>query len=373
MIFTGSIELIAITEASQITSNMVLTGAAAQVYDENGKCYPDWQTETSMRPQFKPVSYDSAGGSTPMPYVTGMDNQSWYYNGAKINWILISGTTYKDDITGGCFNLSLADPAHPVVTIVKNLATMQLSGGNDDNLAFEGLVMGDAASIPIRVDKDIRISKMASGTAASIQIMLSHDTFDGDDNTNDAITAEAYIIVEGSAGTSIPSGYTVAVTAEGIENAGGHTLPTNYTGKFSIYADQVGSKGALMFTLKNSQGTAIAWASESISDPADAVQPLVEAQVSGGGRKIAKSVFKGEVITLTSKAMSRDGSTDRSGDYTAEWTARDGAGSDVTTGVLAGTGTQSKTSPFNATAQTDYDKLVRYSGVRIYCKWRSKS
>ncbi len=342
-ILTGVLDIIPVADGSQAFPTLDVEGALSQSY--SGTTYfPDWKTQSALRPKLTPRCYDGVEGSTiEYGFVAGIAtsagqastaNQQWYYNGLAIYWTRVgSSNKYRSanylsaDGTTPLLELDYSDTAHPWVTFIGNIPT-DLSRGDDDIIRFVGKVDG-IDDFTIEAERNVRISELVGGTGNKLDLILSKTSFDNDSNTNDSISVNVGAVINGAyvVGFSAinATGYKVSFADSiGINTlyfrAGDTTVPSSVQ-SLTLLPSYIGGMGVMIGKLLDANDGEAATASEKIRDLGDPDIVTIEnftVASAGSTTKIKDregSIKKGEYLRCVAKVTNRTGETDKTSSY----------------------------------------------------------
>lgn len=356
MAYTGSIELIAVSDGSQLSVRLEASGTRTQYVTEDGGTFiPDFTTATGSRPSFTPKVFDTTNGQTAL---TLQASQTWKYNGAAITWGAASGGVQTSSNFDGMFQLRNGGTSAPVLTVVKNLASV--TNIDNDSISFEGSVELSGTSFAITATEYINIAKLSGGTQDGILIeAINGISFDTNSDNGDTLTFEPHIIVSGTdKGKTVPAGYSVKVVGEGVSGID-HTYAAGSQVSVSVADTAVDDEGLVVMELYKN-GTLVNSAAIQIYDDADPWDVVISATATVGGttRNVGKEVRKDETVTLTATVRDRATGTAKTGTINYTWTSRSSAGATVTDLLNAVSGQANKKT-------LTYAKLVTYGGAFI--------
>lgn len=319
-LLTGTIELMAVSDGSQLEIRMGTSGNRTQYYDDAGNHFPDYEAngQENSRPKFWPVVTDTNNNS-----LLGINAGSgvWKYNGAAITWGEASnGVQTSTGTFVGMFQQDQYDVGGgvyvPRLTVVKNLASS--SNDDSDTIEFSGAVnLSGGVPFTITVSSYINISRLAAGNADAISIYaLDGQEFDYDNSTSDNLRFQPYIIAGGvEKGNNIPSGYSLKVSGVGIYAGTYNSTTDTWTISSSslnktvsggtnnyvetINQDMINDEAILVFELIK-DGSTVASAAIQLYDNGDPDNVTLNATATKDGvtRNVTRDVRDGETVTI---------------------------------------------------------------------------
>lgn len=356
MAYTGSIELIAVSDGSQLSVRLEASGTRTQYITEDGGTFiPDFATSASARPSFTPKVYDTTNGQVALTLQTA---QTWKYNGAAITWGTASGGVQTSTNFDGMFQLKNGGTSTPVLTVVKNLAS--ITNIDNDSITFEGSVELGGVSFAITATEYVNIAKLHGGTQDAIVIeAVNGISFDGKTDNADTLTFKPHIIVSATDhGNTVPADYSVVVEGQGVTGID-KTYAAGTTVSVTIADTAVDDEGLVIMKLYKN-GTLVNTAALQIYDNADPWDVVLDATASNGStsRKVAKEVRSGETVTITATVRDRATGAAKSGTISYTWSARASNGTTVSDLLTAVSGKDNQKT-------LTYSKLVTYGGAFV--------
>lgn len=378
-LLTGAIELMAVSDGSQLEIRMGASGNRTQYYDDAGNHYPNYENnaEVNSRPKFWPVITDTTSNSV---LSINSGSGTWKYNGATLVFDsngVCTGTTSGASLAG-MFVVDqyevVSGVTVPRLTIVKNLGSS--TNDDSDTIEFVGSVNLDGGNpFEVSVSSYINIARLAAGTTDAISIYaVNGQEFDYDNSTQDELQFQPYMIAGNvEKGNTVPSGYSLHVYGVGVYSSAGSTtaLDTTYAGGTSnvtvtINADQVNDEGILVFELLK-DGTKVSTAAIQLYDNGDPDNVTISATATKDGttRPVAKDVKSGESVTLTVKVTDRNTGADKTSTYiNRAWFVHKHNGDIVPKAQLSGLPTASSKS---TTMTITYAEIRTHGGVFVAC------
>lgn len=357
MAYTGSIELIAVSDGSQLSVRLEASGTRTQYITEDGGTFiPDFTTTASARPSFTPKVYDTSNGQVALSL---LPTQKWKYNGAEIAWGEASGGVQTSSNFNGMFQLKNGGTNAPVLTVVKNLAS--ITNIDNDSISFEGSVEIGGASFMITATEYVNIAKLHGGTQDAIVIeAVNGISFDEQTDNADTLTFRPHIIVSATDhGNKVPADYKVVVEGQGVSGID-KTYAEGSTVSVSVADTAVNDEGLVIMKLYKSD-TIVNTAALQIYDNADPWDVVLDATATmsdGSTRKLSKEVRYGETVTITATVRDRTTGKAKTGTIAYSWTARASNGSAVSDLLSAVSGYDNK-------KKLTYAKLVTYGGAFV--------
>lgn len=342
-LLTGVFDIIPVADGSQAFPTMDVTGALSQSYSGN-TYFPDWKTQSALRPVVQPRCYDGLEGSTvEYGFVAGIvtsagqaatANQQWYYNNTAIIWSAVSGQSGKyrsnfmsADGTTPLMELDYTDTAHPKVTFIGNIPTT-LSSGDDDVIRFIGKVDG-LDDFKVDVSRTIRVSELVGGTGNKVDLILSKTSFDNDSGTNDDISVNVAAVINSEYVVGFSAinakGYKVRLSNSiGIDatyfRSGDANVPSSVV-SLTLLPANVGGMGIIVCELLNTTNSVAASVSETVKDLGDPdivsfeCFTVATAQSTTAVAKRDGSIKNGEYLRTIAKVTNRTGEVDRTSNY----------------------------------------------------------
>ena len=337
-LLTGSLELMAVSDGSQLEIRMGTSGNRTQYYDDAGNHFPDYEknAEVNSRPKFYPIVTDTTNNQV---LAINAGSGSWYYNGAKLRFGTADsngvqtcvGSGDTDTTFAGMFTCDQYEVATgikvPRLTVVKNLASS--TNDDSDTIEFKGAVnLSGGTPFDITVSSYINISRLAAGTTDAISIYaVDGQEFDYESSTSDNLRFEPYIIAGNiEQGNSIPDGFELKISGQGVYGySGGSVTDTALTKTVpggtknyveTINQDQINDEGILIFELVK-DGKTVASAAIQLYDNGDPdnVNLSATATKAGTTRTVTKDVKDGEVVTVTATVTDRATGADKTNSY----------------------------------------------------------
>ena len=337
-LLTGVFDIIPVADGSQAFPTMDVTGALSQSYSGN-TYFPDWKTQSALRPVVQPRCYDGLEGSTvEYGFVAGIvtsagqaatANQQWYYNNTAIIWSAVSGQSGKyrsnfmsADGTTPLMELDYTDTAHPKVTFIGKV------DGLDD--------------FKVDVSRTIRVSELVGGTGNKVDLILSKTSFDNDSGTNDEISVNVAAVINSEYVVGFSAinakGYKVRLSNSiGIDatyfRSGDANVPSSVV-SLTLLPANVGGMGIIVCELLNTTNSVAASVSETVKDLGDPdivsfeCFTVATAQSTTAVAKRDGSIKNGEYLRTIAKVTNRTGEVDRTSNYswsTAKVLKKDGS------------------------------------------------
>ena len=319
-LLTGTIELMAVSDGSQLEIRMGTSGNRTQYYDDAGNHFPDYEAngQENSRPKFWPVVTDTNNNSI---LAINIGSGVWKYNGATIQWgDANNGVQTSTGDFAGMFQQDQYEVSSgvyvPRLTVVKNLGST--TNDDSDTIEFSGAVnLSGGVPFSITVSSYINISRLAAGNADAISIYaLDGQEFDYDNSTSDNLRFQPYIIAGGAEkGNNVPNGYSLKVSGVGIysgtynSSTDKWTIGTTALNKTvaggtnnyieTINQDMINDEAILVFELQK-DGVTVSSAAIQLYDNGDPDNVTLNATATKDGvtRNVTRDVRDGESVTI---------------------------------------------------------------------------